>query len=329
MPNARHSQPGSTAMRDFADRTTTPSGALPIRLMGSIWRQRARTPRCPDAPRLDGKLAVVTGGNAGIGLEISRGLARRGAEVVIAARNRATASEACSRLGAETKATLHHVPLDLSDLESVTAAVGALEQLVRERRVEILVANAGVWPQAHATSAQGHEIAFATNTLGHHALVRAMIDRRLLAEGARVVVLTGDIYIRQRECTSDFAYQGARGGALAYSRSKLGNCWFATELQRRFPRLEVCAVHPGVIDSNLGGERSPSGFGAYLRGTLMLDCEAGAQTPLWCATQPIERGAYYHNTLGRIAHRPDDPAANSTAAVALWDRLEALRISSS
>src|SRR5262245_30930342 len=60
-------QPEYPAMRDYAHRTTTPAGALPLRLMGSIWRQRAHTPRCPDAPRLAGKLAVVTGGNAGIG----------------------------------------------------------------------------------------------------------------------------------------------------------------------------------------------------------------------------------------------------------------------
>jgi len=313
-------------MIEYAERTTTPARAFPLRLARAIWRQRAYTPRCPDTPRLDGKLAVVTGGNAGIGLHVSAGLARRGADVVIAARNRETSSQACARIGAETKAAMHDVPLDLSDLASVASALEELARIASGRRVDVLVANAGIWPQAYSTSAQGHEIAFATNTLGHHALVRGAMERALLSKHARVVVVTGDIYIRQRECTSDFRYEGRGGGALAYSRSKLGNLWFAAELQRRFPQLEVCSVHPGVIASNLGanGGELPA-IAAYMRGMAMLDCDEGAETPLWCATQPIARGAYYHNTLGRISHPPDDPAADSAKAAALWERLEALR----
>ena len=311
-------------MDDYSERASTPARVLPLRLASSIWRQRARTPRCPDAPSLEGKLAVVTGGNAGIGFEISRGLARRGAEVVIAARNRSTADDARTRIAAETKATLHVVPLDLSDLVSVASALDSVQRVRDGRRVEILVANAGIWPQAHALSAQGHELAFATNTLGHHALVRGALARELLSEEARIVVLTGDIYIREQECTSDFHYDGPSGGALAYSRSKLGNLWFAAELQRRHPRLEVCCVHPGVIASNLGGPSEASGFASFMRDKAMLDCEQGAQTPLWCATQPIQRGAYYHNTLGRITHPPGDPAADASKAAALWTRLEAL-----
>jgi hypothetical protein len=61
-----------------------------------------------------------------------------------------------------------------------------------------------------------------------------------------------------------------------------------------------------------------------MRGKVMLDCEEGAHTPLWCATQPIDRGAYYHNTLGRITHPPGDPAADESKAATLWNRLDAL-----
>jgi hypothetical protein len=154
--------------------------------------------------------------------------------------------------------------------------------------------------------------------------VKELLAKNLLAEDARIVVVTGDIYIRQQECTSDFTYEGKGGGALAYSRSKLGNLWFAAELQRRNPGLEVCSVHPGVVTSNLGGGGSMTGFAAFMRNLIMIDCEAGAQTPLWCATQPIERGAYYHNVLGRITHPEGDPAADTAKASALWDRLEVL-----
>jgi NAD(P)-dependent dehydrogenase (short-subunit alcohol dehydrogenase family) len=303
---------------EFATRTTVPARALPFRLIGSVWRQRSRSVRCPDGPRLDGKRALVTGGNAGIGIEIARGLARRGAEVVIAARNAKTAAAAIDSIVKETGARVRHVPLDLSDLASVRSATDALGDA---GTIDVLVCNAGLWPQSHALSAQGHELAFATNTLGHHVLVRRLLEGKKLAPAARVVVVTGDIYVRARECTSDFVYEGRGGGALAYSRSKLGNLWFGFELQRRYPSLEVCVVHPGVIASGLGGEERPPGF---FRDRVMLDLQGGAQAPLWCATQPIEKGAYYHNTLGRMALRAPDPAADPKAAEAMWARLEEL-----
>src|SRR5262245_53910807 len=111
---------------DFAQRVTTPSSLMPFRLLGSIWRPGRLTPSCPETPKLDGKIAIVTGGNAGIGIEISRGLARRGAEVVIAARNAETAGAARDAIVGETGAKVHHVPLDLSDLRSVAAAIDRL-----------------------------------------------------------------------------------------------------------------------------------------------------------------------------------------------------------
>jgi retinol dehydrogenase 12 len=302
---------------EFAQRSMHAPAVLPLRLGRSILRQRTLTPTCPDTPRLDGKVAVVTGGNAGIGLEISRGLAQRGAEVVIAARNQATAEAARETLAHTTKATVRTVALDLTDLRSVVASVDALG----DRKVDILVANAGIWPNAYSQSAQGHEIAFAVNTLGHYVFVRRMQERSLLAK-SRVVMLTGDIYIRANDCTSDFKFAGPSGGAIAYCRSKLGNLWLAAELQRRYPELEVCAVHPGVVDTNLTGEAR--GIGAIVRRHLLIDSKAGAQTPLICATQPIERGAYYHNTMGRVSFPPRDPAADSTRAAAFWDRLEQL-----
>lgn len=297
---------------DYANQTRTPPAA-PLRLLRCIWRQAAHTPVCPMTPRLEGKRALVTGGNAGMGLEISRGLAKRGAQVIIAARNASTAKEACRAIGAET---VTYLPLDLSDLESVVAATDQLKE-----PLDLVVANAGVWPREYARSAQGHELAFATNTLGHHVLLRRLLDRGLLTR-ARVVVVTGDIYLRARECTSDFKFEGQAGGAMAYSRSKLGSLWLTFELQRRYPELEACAVHPGVVLTGLGG--TARGLSRFVQGLMMLDAVQGAQTPLWCATQPIVRGAYYHNTMGRLTLSAQDPAASAEEANRFWLRLEEL-----
>jgi NAD(P)-dependent dehydrogenase (short-subunit alcohol dehydrogenase family) len=309
---------------DFAQRTTTASPVRLFRLFRSIWRQSLYTPLCPELPRLDGKLALVTGGNVGIGLETSLGLGRRGAEVVIMARSAATADAARARIQQETGVRAHYVPLDLGNLESVVTATENLGERLRGRKLDILVANAGIWPQAYAQSAQGHEIAFAVNTLGHYVLIRRLLDQNwLLAPGGRVVILTGDIYIRSSDCTSDFTYAGSSGGGLAYCRSKLGNLWTAAELQRRHPELHVTVVHPGVVASELTGEMK--GFAAFMKNRTLLSVSAGAQTSLFCATQPnLERGGYYHNTMGLVRLPARDPASDSPKAAALWTRMEEL-----
>jgi NAD(P)-dependent dehydrogenase (short-subunit alcohol dehydrogenase family) len=308
---------------NYLKRVSRPPTSAPRRLARGMWRQSSKTPLCPATPRLDGRLALVTGGNAGIGLEISRGLAARGAEVIIAARNERNGEIAVREINCETGADLTYVGLDLSDLESVVGAIDEIAERRPGRSVDVLVENAGIWPRRRELSAQGHEIAFATNVLGHFALARRMINSGLLAEAARVVALTGDIYILANECTSDFEYRGERGCQLAYSRSKLGNLWFAAELQRLFPNLEVCIAHPGVIASDLGGLTGV--FASVLKRLLFLDTRTGAQTPLICATQPgLERGGYYHNTMGRVIFAEDDPAADEVKAGMLWAHLDEL-----
>jgi len=296
----------------FADRVThhPPTAVLP-RMLRCMWRQASRTAVCPETPRLDGKLALVTGGSRGIGLATSRGLAARGAEVISAAR----------RQPAENGAA-HFAPLDLADLRAIRGAIERVQGIAGGRPLDVLVANAGLWPTRHALSAQGHEIAFATNVLGHHALVRGLLERGLLAPGARVVIVTGDIYVMARACSADYRYRGARGGQMAYCRSKLGNVWYARELARRHPELRAHVVHPGVVATALGGRTARI---AAVKRALMLSPEQGAQTSLFCATWPgLESGTYFHNTLGRVELRSDDPGADAAKAAALWELVQRL-----
>jgi len=274
-------------------------------------------------PRLDGQVALVTGGSRGIGLETTRGLALRGAEVVSASRDEANGRRVAEAMRAELGVPVHFASLDLGDLRSIPRTLDRLQGLLAGRRLSVVVADAGLWPTRHAYSAQGHEIAFATNVLGHHALLRGALELDLLADEARVVVVTGDIYILSSRCSSDHSYRGRLGGQRAYCRSKLGNLWYARELARRHPELRVHAVHPGVVASDLGGGNA--GIVGAIKRALMLTPEQGAQTSLFCATQPdLESGTYYHNVLGRVVLHPDDPAADDVESAALWDLVEEL-----
>lgn len=305
----------------FAERAGSPLRPALVRVMSSMWRQRDRSAVCPPTPRLDGKLVLVTGGNAGIGLETSLGLAHRGSEVVVAARNEDKAYDALERIQTETNRVARFVSLDLADLVSVRSAAGRLAEDCKGRQIDVLVANAGIWPLKYAASAQGHEIAFATNVLGHHVLIRRLVDAGTLATNARIVIVTGDIYSLVKDCTPDYRYRGAWGGQLAYCRSKLGNLWQTFELARRYPELTVVAAHPGVVATGLAGPGD--GNLGRLKRKYFLPPKSGAQTPLYCATQPdVISGAYYHNLIGRLLLNPDDAAADRSKARALWELLE-------
>jgi len=303
-------------------RTATPSTSVPSRLFDALWRQQGRTLRCPETPQLEGALALVTGGNAGIGLETARGLARRGAEVIVCARREAEGEAAAAALKQETGRAVSFLPVDLGDLTAVTRSAREVARRFPGRPVTHLIANAGLWPREHRRSPQGYELAFATNVLGHHLLLRALGDLGELAPRARVVVVTGDIYVTVRDASEDFTFEGPSGGQTAYCRSKLANAWQAFELARREPSLEVVLVHPGVVASGLGG-----GAGAmvdWLKQQFLLDTETGAQTSLWAATQPLPSGAYLHNTLGLVTLPQDDPALQRNKAAACFERIEAL-----
>jgi NAD(P)-dependent dehydrogenase (short-subunit alcohol dehydrogenase family) len=166
------------------------------------------------------------------------------------------------------------------------------------------------------------EIAFGVNVLAHFAL-RERLRAAGLLQSARVVILTGDIYVlAATECTPRQRWAGPLGGMRAYCRSKLGNLWIGFELARRMPELTVAVVHPGVVATHLGGDFG--GVGAWLRRRIMIPPALGAETPLYCATQPVESGSYWHNVHGRMRLAPDDPASDAEAARRLFDRCAAL-----
>ena len=288
------------------------------RLMACMIGQKQKVEMCSDLPRLDGKLALVTGVTSGLGRETASGLLQRGAHVIMLCRNMEKAEVARQQFLAEGHDgnAMHMIEGDLADLDSISTALLRLSEHLGGRKIDILIENAGVWPQRYAQTKQGLEISFGTNVLGHFALRRGLLENMLRAH-ARIIILTGDIYVMADDCTPNYKWRGALGGMRAYTRSKLGNFWMARELQKRHGDLNVFVVHPGVVATALGA------YGSVVdrfKRRMFITPREGAQTTLMCATQDdLSHGSYYHNIHGEAELDNADPAMNDAAAARLWD----------
>src|SRR5918994_634267 len=186
-----------------------------------------------DIPDQAGRTAVVTGANGGLGLETTRALAAAGAHVVMAARNQDKAAEAVAdiRRGAPD-ASLEVVPLDLGSLASVREAAGRI--LASDERIDILVNNAGIMGIPERRTADGFEMQFGVNHLGHYALTALLMPALLRADAARIVTVTSTAHHMGRAVDPANPHlEGRYGPWRAYGQAKLANFHFGLGLQRR------------------------------------------------------------------------------------------------
>ncbi|WP_410657109.1 SDR family NAD(P)-dependent oxidoreductase [Amycolatopsis sp. lyj-112] len=248
-------------------------------------------------PRAEDRTFLVTGGNAGIGYFVAEQLAGTGATVILGSRNAAKAESAMSSIRSHVPdARLAHLRLDLADLSSIKSSVDALET----DRIDAVVCNAGVLLEEppRRETAEGHELTFATNHLGHFALVHRLMPLLEAAEAGRVVT-TGSFVGKSAELDlddlhSERDYQPKR----TYSRSKQAQMLFAFEFDRRLRAAgsTVLSVvdHPGgALDSLTparptvqpapGGRRFPAGL-------LLQGKEAGAWPAVRAVLDPAVRG---------------------------------------
>jgi NAD(P)-dependent dehydrogenase (short-subunit alcohol dehydrogenase family) len=204
-----------------------------------------------DVPDLGGRVAVVTGGNGGLGREVARGLASAGALVVIACRDVARGRAAAAELTSSgIRGSVEAERLDLAELASVRGFAAAVAE--RHPRIDVLVNNAGVMAPARGRTADGFELQFGTNHLGPFALTGLLLD---CLRGGRVVAVSSIMHSLWPTGLSDIRAQGRYSRWPAYGRSKLADLQFTFELQRRADRvgfpLTAVAAHPGYADTNL------------------------------------------------------------------------------
>jgi len=299
----------------------------------------SRNPVHHPVPDQSGKLAVVTGASDGMGLEVAVRLAAAGAEVLLPVRN--------ARKGEAAVATIRrrvpgaNVSLRSLDLSSLTS-VAALGDTLREegRPVHLLINNAGVMqPPQRQTTADGFELQFGTNHLGHVTLVAQLLPL-LRAGRARV---TSQVSIAARRGSLDFEdlnSERSYDGMVAYSRSKIAFGLFGLELDRRSRALGWGITsnlsHPGVAPTSLLAARPEIGRteqtppyrviqALSARGILLGTVASAALQPLYAATSPDAHGGrlYGPNGLGHLGGAPAEqslypPLRNTSAAERIW-----------
>ncbi|WP_322861189.1 SDR family oxidoreductase [Mycobacterium europaeum] len=300
-------------------------------------------------PDLSGKLAIVTGANSGLGFGLARRLAAAGADVVMAIRNRAKGEKAID----EIRTTVPDAKLTIKSLDlSSLAAVAALgEQLNAEGRpVDILINNAGVMtPPERDTTADGFELQFGSNHLGHFALTGHLLPLLRAAGKARVVSLSS-LAARQgaKIHFDDPQFEKSYAAMSAYGQSKLAVLMFALELDRRSRAagwgVMSNAAHPGLTKTNLQiagpshGRDTPSLMARLYKASwrftpfLWQEIDEGILPALYAAAAPHAQGGAYYGPRGfyeaagggvRPAKVPER-ARNEADCQRLWELSEQL-----
>ncbi|GGX22749.1 short-chain dehydrogenase [Streptomyces malachitofuscus] len=286
-------------------------------------------------PDQEGRIAVVTGANSGLGLVTATELARHGARVVLAVRNTAAGEEAARRMGGDVEVR----ELDLASLDSVRAFAANLA--ADHPAVDLLVNNAGlVLLGPRRTTADGFELHIGTNMLGHFALTGLLLDQLEAAKEPRVVSLSSITHKNAHLDFDDLMSERGYGAASAYGRSKLATTVFGIELDRRLraagsPVVSTLA-HPGLTRTNLTPRawehRGRLGRVIAWAGLLVTQpVEQGALPQLRAATDPGVRGGQFFGpsglgeTRGRVTGaRLGREAADPVVGRRLWAVAEEL-----
>ncbi|MEW5870109.1 MAG: oxidoreductase [Chloroflexota bacterium] len=251
-----------------------------------------------DVPDLDGKVAIVSGANSGIGYAMAQALAGKRATVVLACRNQEKGEAAARQIGqARPGAQAEWMQLDLADLAAVRGFAEAFTR--RYGRLDILINNAGIMAVPFGKTVDGFELQFGSNHLGHFALTGLLLGTILGTPGARVVTVSswghyfGDIDFDHLNGEKHYDRQ------RAYAQSKLANLLFTYELQRRFEEAGAAAIaaaaHPGWTATNLQAHWP---MVRALNPLLAQKPEMGALPALYAASAPEVQGGDYYGPDG-------------------------------
>ncbi|HLL94467.1 MAG TPA: oxidoreductase [Spirosoma sp.] len=279
-----------------------------------------------------GKVAVVTGGNSGLGYETALGLAKKDVEVILACRNLLKAEEAKSKImNHYLRAKIKCMKLDVSRLREVKEFAAQFQ--LQYKKLDLLINNAGIMMSPYKVTEDGFENQLATNYLGHFALTGLLLPTLTSTPGSRVITLSSLSYKWAEIEFEDLQAQKGYSRRKAYGQSKRACLMFAYELQRRlaaggYNTLSV-AAHPGLSKTNLDQY-----FPALIRplGSLFLQpAEKGALPVLYAALEKDLKGGEFIGPDGFQEMRgyptrvdSDEYSKDEDVAQRLWKASEAL-----
>jgi len=260
-----------------------------------------------DVPDQHGRVAVITGGSGGLGLETARVLSAHGATVVLAGRDQAKLARAVGELqAARPDASVQTAELDLASLDSVRKTAADLSG--RFATLDLLINNAGLMFPPYGLTKDGYELQFGTNHLGHFALTGLLLPQLLAVPGSRIVTVSSNGHRAGRMNFADLNSARRYERHLAYGQSKLANLMFTYELQRRLAAAKAStmalAAHPGTAQTELTRHMSRLSSAAMsprfraVNSWLVQDAAMGALPTLRAATDPAAVGGTYYGPDG-------------------------------
>lgn len=287
-----------------------------------------------DIPHRNEGFAVITGSTEGIGFEDALALSAAGWNVVMLGRNAQKGAESMAKIQQiNPKAKVIFEKLDLADLSSIKDF--AMRMNLRGQAIDLLINNAGVMtPPKRLETADGFELQFGTNHLGHFALTAQLLPLLRKSTAARVVTVSS---IANRAGEIDFDNLQSKSYYVpgkAYSQAKLANLMFALELQRQSEKngwgITSMAAHPGVSRTNLlitgAGRWSSAGIMRTFFPFLFQPSAQGALPTLFAATAPEAKGGFYYgpNKMGETRGFPTPAkipaqAEDIKASLKLWE----------
>ena len=272
---------------------------------------------------MQGKVAIVTGSNTGIGRVTALELAKRGAHVIMACRSEDKTRPVLEEIRAASGNDLvDFVQLDLGSLQSVHECAQSI--LARDLPIHLLINNAGL-AGAKGQTTEGFEITFGVNHLGHYLFTNLLLDRIKESAPARIVIVASKAHYKADAIDFDALREPTKTptGFPEYTVSKLCNVLHAKSLARRLEGSGVTtyALHPGVVASDVW-RKVPWPFRSVMK-LFMISNEDGAKTSVYCATSPDvadHSGRYYDECAEQ---EPSKLALDADLAETLWQRSEA------
>ncbi|KAF1941985.1 NAD(P)-binding protein [Clathrospora elynae] len=267
-----------------------------------------------DVGSLEGKVILVTGGNAGLGKQTIAYLAAHNpARIYLAARTESKARDAIADIKSSVPnaCEIIHLPLDLTSFSSIADAASTFKG--RESRLDMLINNAGIMASPYSTTKEGYEIQFGTNHMGHALLTKLLLPTLLETArqpGADVRIVTLSSMAHHFALSKGIEFDQValehQHTWRRYGASKLANILFARELAERYPSITSVSLHPGVILTDLFASLRTNVFlkvGMWIYGIIGLvlpghykSPEGGALNSTWCATvkkEELVNGGFY------------------------------------